>query len=321
MDIKQDLKMAETFHLICSYITLFYTVYAHESDGTWSYDGSIGAGPDHWAEHWPLCGGTSQSPIDLSGNQQYNDSLTKFVFHGFGADSLGSDDLTLMNVGWTEKVVIKDSSQGRANFSGGGYDGTYIAAQLHFHWGANNSLGSDHTVNGSHYPLSLHMAFYKAEYGNISEALKHLDGATILVTFFKISEDDNSELQPFFDALNNTQYEGESEPFGHGLEMFLPSNKKHFYKYHGSFTHPPCLEIITWTIFQKPRSVSQNQLDKLRQLYDGEEDADNLGHILNNGRPVQDLGDRIVYTSCSPDTSEDDDDSCDENNDDDENGQ
>ena len=55
----------------------------------------------------------------------------------------------------TEKVVIKDSSIGRANFTGGGYEGTYLAAQLHFHWGANNSLGSDHTVNGEHYPLEV----------------------------------------------------------------------------------------------------------------------------------------------------------------------
>ena len=61
----------------------------------------------------------------------------------------------LLNVLFVEKVVIKDSSQGLANFTGGGYEGAYVAAQLHFHWGANNSLGSDHTVNGSHYPLSV----------------------------------------------------------------------------------------------------------------------------------------------------------------------
>ena len=64
-----------------------------------------GAGPEHWAEHWPLCGGTSQSPIDLPGNPQYDPALTKFAFRGFDNDSLGADDLTLMNVGWTGTIT------------------------------------------------------------------------------------------------------------------------------------------------------------------------------------------------------------------------
>lgn len=37
------------------------------------------------------------------------------------------------------------------NVSGGGLTGTYTTVQFHFHWGANNTVGSEHTVNGKQY--------------------------------------------------------------------------------------------------------------------------------------------------------------------------
>ena len=55
----------------------------------------------------------------------------------------------------TGKVVIKDANIGTAYFTGGGFEGRYWAAQLHFHWGVSNDLGSDHTFNGIHYPAAV----------------------------------------------------------------------------------------------------------------------------------------------------------------------
>ena len=37
------------------------------------------------------------------------------------------------------------------NVSGGGLTDTYTTVQFHFHWGANNTVGSEHTVNGKEY--------------------------------------------------------------------------------------------------------------------------------------------------------------------------
>ena len=35
--------------------------------------------------------------------------------------------------------------------SGGGLNGVYTTVQFHFHWGANNNVGSEHTVDGKEY--------------------------------------------------------------------------------------------------------------------------------------------------------------------------
>ena len=66
---------------------------------------------------------------------------------------------------------------------------------------------------------------------------------------------------------------GDSETFCYGLEMFLPDKKKEFYKYNGSYTKPPCFEVITWTVFKKPRSISQNQVGTLNKF-------DDLSHVM-----------------------------------------
>ena len=45
-----------------------------------------------------------------------------------------------------------------AHMSGGGLPDTYYLQQLHFHWGGvNGDLGSEHTVDGKHYPVEVRL--------------------------------------------------------------------------------------------------------------------------------------------------------------------
>ena len=39
--------------------------------------------------------------------------------------------------------------------SGGGLPTTYYATQFHFHWGSDDSKGSEHTVDGKPYPMEV----------------------------------------------------------------------------------------------------------------------------------------------------------------------
>jgi len=41
--------------------------------------------------------------------------------------------------------------------TGGGLPGTYKLAQFHFHWGADDGKGSEHTVDSNAYPLEVRL--------------------------------------------------------------------------------------------------------------------------------------------------------------------
>ena len=49
---------------------------------------------------------------------------------------------------------------GDLEVSGGGFIGTFRVAQFHFHWGSNNSLGSEHTVDGRRFPLEVRVVIW-----------------------------------------------------------------------------------------------------------------------------------------------------------------
>lgn len=51
--------------------------------------------------------------------------------------------------------AVQFDVNGAITTSGGGLDGTYDFVQLHFHWGANDTRGSEHTVEGMSYPLEV----------------------------------------------------------------------------------------------------------------------------------------------------------------------
>ena len=39
--------------------------------------------------------------------------------------------------------------------SGGGLDGEYNVGQFHFHWGRDDSRGSEHTIDGRQFPMEV----------------------------------------------------------------------------------------------------------------------------------------------------------------------
>lgn len=70
--------------------------------------------------------------------------------------------------------------------SGGPLHGEYEFAQLHFHWGENDTMGSEDLIDGISFPMELHMVFYKKMYRNSRAALDHADGLTVLAFFYEV---------------------------------------------------------------------------------------------------------------------------------------
>ena len=73
------------------------------------------------------------------------------------------------------------------------------------------------------------------------------------------------------------------------FNVLLPDNK-HYWTYKGSITTPPCAPVVKWHIMKDVLSVSEEQLTKLRLLWnmDKEPEGDNFRPIQSNPNLVYD---------------------------------
>ena len=110
-------------------------------------------GPGNWGGD---CGtGKKQSPIDINtANTTLDKSLGTFTLKNYNK-KLGLT-FTATNNGHALEMTFPARVY---NVSGGGLNGVYTTVQFHFHWGPDNSVGSEHTVNGKKYAAEVRKRF------------------------------------------------------------------------------------------------------------------------------------------------------------------
>ncbi|XP_014673528.1 PREDICTED: carbonic anhydrase 2-like [Priapulus caudatus] len=244
-----------------------------------------------WSTGYPDCKGENQSPIDIKG-EEYNPKLGEFKFNGYFKTQTMEFHLT--NNGHTAVATLDPRPS--LSTQAGGLPGVYIPHSLHFHWGGDRRTGSEHFINGKQYPLEMHLVHYHSSYPNISMAQNQPHGLAVLGVLFEVSETKNKVAEVLFSALSaiKNQHDVTTIKSFDVLSM-LPADRPYFYRYQGSLTTPPCYESVVWTVFASPNYISASQMDKLRALmHEGEHGATNL---INNYRPLQDIGTRKIYKS------------------------
>ncbi|XP_047001320.1 carbonic anhydrase 4-like [Schistocerca americana] len=83
-------------------------------------------------------------------------------------------------------VSAKWRAKVRAHLTGGPLLGRYVFSQLHFHWGQQDTEGSEHTLQGDSFPLEMHMVLFKSRYLTQEAALKEMDGVVEVAYFFQL---------------------------------------------------------------------------------------------------------------------------------------
>lgn len=240
----------------------------------WNYCEDGECGPCHW----PNADGLQQSPIDidLSFVKLAEDcDPMKFVnYHRLISGEI-------VNNGHSVQITPKGSSADLPEIFGGGLDQVYRLAQYHFHWSQDNKRGSEHTVDGHHYPMELHLVHVGAE---------NPEKLAVLAVFLEVGTD-NKALNQECKVLERVHEPSKFYPIHNiKIEDKLPKNRQSFWRYSGSLTTPPCTECVTWTVFTEPIQVTREQLEEFRKV----EDAP--GHPLEkNYRPVQGLNEREVF--------------------------
>ncbi|XP_063439975.1 carbonic anhydrase-like [Mytilus trossulus] len=251
----------------------------------WGYEKANG--PCTWCNEFPIANGKRQSPIDIVPENATFDQ--KLASSPLVINYNPEPKPEVMNTGKSVKVQATHSSE----IKGGPLTGTYKLEQFHFHWGANDKKGSEHTINGKMYASELHLVHYNTKYPNFGAAADKPDGLAVF-GFFVRPGAKHVGMKEFTDtALAAVRDEGKKVHMTSDLDMktLLNSDTTKYWTYLGSLTTPPLYESVTWIVFKEPIEMSDEQLHELRNLRCGS------NCIVDNYRPPVPLGDRTVRAS------------------------
>lgn len=219
------------------------------TDFHWAYDGD--SGPDFWSLCYGTCGGDAQSPVDIW-------------------NPLTDHSLPVVNPDY-EEVPIELFNNGHTiefEYEGGSYltlnGQSYELLQFHFH------AGSEHTIRGKQYPLEVHLVHRHAATNQLA----------VIGVFFTKGRP-NPFLDNFMGHLPHDEDDHYSSEHHVDAEDLLPANRSYF-TYSGSLTTPPCSEIVTWIVMEKPVFASEEQLDAFADI------------LHDNYRPVQPINGRVI---------------------------
>nr|XP_023652167.1 carbonic anhydrase 14-like [Paramormyrops kingsleyae] len=241
-----------------------------------------------WPANFYHCGGTSQSPININTRTViFDPSLPKINLEGY--DLPCKQSLKLKNNGHTLQLSLPETMRIVQ-----GFNGVFLAKQLHFHWGTPEIPGSEHTVDNTHFPAEIHVVHYNSKYGSIDQAVSQPDGLVVLGVLLGIGLHDNENYEKILSSIKNVSTEdSDTEIPGFNVRLLLPDNLERFYRYNGSLTTPPCFQSVTWTVFNESITLSRKQMAMLEDTLK----AHHSHSLTKNFRIPQPLHGRPVLCS------------------------
>ncbi|XP_023558947.1 carbonic anhydrase 4 [Octodon degus] len=242
------------------------------------------------------CQKSHQSPVDIVTNKARLDhNLKDFSFSGYDK----KERLTVQNNGHTVMVSLKPD----VTIRGGGLATQYRATQLHLHWSESLNKGSEHSLNGQRFAMEMHIVHEKetSTWSLKEEAQNPKDQIAVLAFLVEEGNEPNEGFALLLEALSRIPKPGMSTTMETSSIMdLLPKEDRlrHYFRYQGSLTTPACNETVVWTVFKEHILLHKDQILAFSQklYYDDEEKQ----KMTDNVRPVQPLGDRLVYTSRAP---------------------
>lgn len=230
--------------------------------GTWDY-AEKGL---NWEKDHPICGGKSQTPIDLK------DSLVAIT---------EGESLTKLLDYRPQDVSVLNNGRGLQVNAGFGIfrlpDGVYEAKQFHFHF------PSEHEINGKLAAGEMHIVHQK-------RGSSGTDDLAVIGIFLKhgdVSEGpEGIEIKKLGILGYMPQFEGATMPIGKfDLNAFKSEFGGGFFHYKGSLTTPPCSETVHWYVLKRGAPVDDGIIDGYTALF------------KPNNRGIMPLNDRSVVAS------------------------
>ncbi len=219
-----------TFLLLTTLLSQSQCSHPHK---IWGYENNTDE--NHWARlssaYLNCSTGKRQSPINLVRNgSSYSDHQFKLEYHRSGVDIVNNGHTVEFDLEEKNYLVIHNVK--------------YELVQFHWH------SHSEHTIDGKHYPLELHLVH------------KNNNSLAVLGVLVDVVEED---INPHF--FDNIPKRGKHAKTHIDLSKLVPKSTSH-YHYKGSLTTPPCSEGVKWIVFDEHIKVSKKQLKKFNFFYD-----------------------------------------------------
>ncbi|XP_022921129.1 carbonic anhydrase 1-like [Onthophagus taurus] len=246
---------------------------------------------------YETCIGLNQSPIalPLPCNAPLRANLPQFSL----SESFYEipQNITITRQSYTVKLEFANACNIKVT---GIQKGTcYVLDQAHFHWGDNNAIGSEHSMNGTFYPMEIHSEFYNTKYKSFADAQTKSDGLAVFTYFVKVVQETTSSQSSTLDSiaaaikiLTQKNFAKVNVKKSFSFAEFFPILQDNYVSYHGSITTPPYYESATFIVFEKPLEISAETMAVFRSLYKVEPGT------RNNFRPLQQLNGRKVFGKC-----------------------
>ncbi|XP_039020050.1 alpha carbonic anhydrase 4-like [Hibiscus syriacus] len=237
----------------------FHFLSACSDHHEFNYDEGTERGPSRWGmlkSKWETCStGREQSPIDI-GTVQVSSRPRDLQRNYRPAEAVlrnRTEDVAVVFLGDAGNITINGM--------------VYKAANCHWH------SPSEHTFNGTRYPLEIHVVHHSDE--NKTAVVGILYRYSLLPDLFIAS------ILPAILFLGR-----EDIPLGFINPETVGFPNSDYYRYNGSLTTPPCTENVTWTVFKEVKTVTRFEVEALRRVLPPQN--------RNNSRPTQPLNDRTV---------------------------
>uniref|UniRef100_A0A1B6KV51 Carbonic anhydrase n=1 Tax=Graphocephala atropunctata TaxID=36148 RepID=A0A1B6KV51_9HEMI len=177
--------------------------------------------------------------------------------------------------------------------------GNYVFSQAHFHWGAYEGEGSEHTVNGVSYPMEMHVLFFKSQYLTQEAAIKEDDGIVIIAYLMKVVDESTLGLKWLsaqLDRVLEPQTSAFMPPFP--LSSLLAPTTQDYTLYWGSLAIGDCSHTIQWLISRSALGICKEDLNKFRRILNFQKES-----MVDNFRTSsQDFGQTVFHVNPSVET-------------------
>ncbi|HCJ7369192.1 TPA: carbonic anhydrase family protein [Enterobacter hormaechei subsp. xiangfangensis] len=238
--------------IIAASLLVLSTGASADTASHWSYEGK--AGPENWGDlsgEFITCkSGKFQSPINIRHPIEAKLPPLRLDFRT-AAESL-------VNNGHSLQVTVDDEDDFKLDGD------TFTLRQYHFH------APSENLIDGKRYPLEAHFV-HTDKQGNMA----------VIAVMFTVGKE-NTALNPIIDSIPAQENHVVPVEKRFDLAPLFPADR-HYYRFSGSLTTPPCSEGLRWLVMKKPVTLSSKQLHIFQQA---------LKH--SNNRPIQPLNGRII---------------------------